>query len=122
GGCRSGRSTWVTWPRGAGGCCVPPSSGASCGRPAAAGRTGEVTALHDGARIETLADAHRLQAGGERRFHSATHEEIAAGATSDVYFVKTMDILRHLGRAETPVVAEVFASRAGVLAGIQEAR
>lgn len=78
--------------------------------------------MHDGARLETLEQAHALRVDAGSRFHSATHEEIAAGATGDVYFVKTMDILRHLGRASAPVVAEVFASRPGVLAGMDEVR
>jgi len=81
-----------------------------------------VTALDRQARVDTLEKAHALRAGAGSRFHSATHEEIAAGATADVYFVKTLEILRHLDRASTPVVAEVFASRAGVLAGIDEVR
>ncbi|HEX6988755.1 MAG TPA: nicotinate phosphoribosyltransferase [Bacillota bacterium] len=72
--------------------------------------------------METLQQARALRADAAGRFHSATHEEIAAGATGDVYFVKTMDILRHLGLASTPVTAEVFAGRAGVLAGIEEVR
>lgn len=57
----------------------------------------------------------------DRPFHSATHEEIYAGLTTDVYFIRTMAILRHLGRVAAPVVAEVFTSRAGVMAGNHEA-
>ncbi|HEX6987861.1 MAG TPA: nicotinate phosphoribosyltransferase, partial [Bacillota bacterium] len=68
-------------------------------------------ALRHDARIETLQQAHALRAAAAGRFHSATHEEIASGATGDVYFVKTMEILRHLGLASTPVTAEVFAGR-----------
>ena len=55
------------------------------------------------------------------RLHSATHEEIVSGATTDVYFVKTYEVLRHLGALDTPVTAEIFASRAGVLCGVEEA-
>jgi nicotinate phosphoribosyltransferase len=57
----------------------------------------------------------------KRRYHSATHEEISAGLTTDIYFVRTMEILQALGRADTPVVAEVFTSRAGLMAGNEEA-
>lgn len=57
---------------------------------------------------------------GEERFFSATHEEILRGATTDVYFVKTRDVLRYAGKLETPVTAEVFAQRAGIFAGSPE--
>lgn len=62
-------------------------------------------------------DAYRPPAG---RLHSATHEEILAGATTDVYFVKTYEVLRELGALDTPVTVEIFANRAGVLCGVEE--
>jgi nicotinate phosphoribosyltransferase len=69
--------------------------------------------------LQSYQDALALQPAGGR-LHSATHEEVRAAATTDIYFLKTLDILRHLGRAEAPVVAEVFAQRAGVLCGVEE--
>ncbi len=54
------------------------------------------------------------------RLRSATHEEILQGATSDVYFQKTFDLLRLAGREDTPVVAEIFGRREGILAGVSE--
>ena len=54
------------------------------------------------------------------RLFSATHEEITGGATADVYFVKTQEILEREGKGDTVVTAEVFPSRPGVLAGIPE--
>lgn len=54
------------------------------------------------------------------RLFSATHEEIAGGATADVYFVKTQEILEREGKGDTVVTAEIFPSRPGVLAGIPE--
>lgn len=57
----------------------------------------------------------------DRGIRSATPEEIRAGLTADVYFVGTQQILDHLGLKESVVTAEVFANRAGVLAGIEEA-
>lgn len=54
------------------------------------------------------------------RLPSATHEEILIGATSDVYFQKTHDLLERAGRASVSVVAEVFCRRSGVLAGVSE--
>lgn len=58
---------------------------------------------------------------GEDRLFSATHEEIKAGWTTDVYFVRTLEILRAAGKADTVVAAEIFARAPGVLAGVEEA-
>jgi nicotinate phosphoribosyltransferase len=44
-----------------------------------------------------------------RDFHVATEDEIRAGRTSDVYFLRTLDILKKAGRDRVPVVAEVTA-------------
>ncbi|MDI3299425.1 MAG: nicotinate phosphoribosyltransferase [Bacillota bacterium] len=71
-------------------------------------------------RLRTLDDVRAL-APRQDRLYSAEHAEILAGATSDVYFVKTQMILESLGRADAPVAAEIFATRAGVLAGVEEA-
>lgn len=71
-------------------------------------------------RIRLLSDVRNLHPSADRRFHSATHEEILSGATGDIYFIKTMEVLRHLGLEDTPVTAEVTASRAGILAGVAE--
>lgn len=59
---------------------------------------------------------------GPRLLFSATPEEVARGATTDVYFLRTYEILQRLGKLDTPVVAEIFASRAGVMAGVPECR
>ncbi|NPV27591.1 MAG: nicotinate phosphoribosyltransferase [Firmicutes bacterium] len=70
--------------------------------------------------IRTLAEVSNLKIDLQRRFFSADHDEIANGATADIYFVKTYEILEYLGKADTPVKAEIFARRAGVLAGVPE--
>ncbi len=54
------------------------------------------------------------------RLFSATHDEILSGATADVYFVRTQEILVREGKADTVVTAEIFPSRPGVLAGMPE--
>jgi nicotinate phosphoribosyltransferase len=75
------------------------------------------------AKIEPLTSSmsvDRFSPGSDRLFHSATHEEILSGATTDIYFVKSYDLLRHLGLLDTEVVAEIFASRAGMACGIEE--
>ena len=54
-----------------------------------------------------------------KRLHSATHEEIIQGATTDIYFVKTAkswlrSVFRNKGYGGD------FPARAGVLAGVDE--
>lgn len=41
------------------------------------------------------------------RFHVASEEDILAGRTTDVYFVRTAEVLRREGRDRVPVVAEL---------------
>lgn len=72
--------------------------------------------------LSSIEDIERLTADGRSRLHSATHAEILSGATTDVYFVNTLEILRSLGLADTPVVAEIFAARDGLLAGVGDVR
>lgn len=54
------------------------------------------------------------------RLFSATHEEILTGWTTDIYFLKTRDVLKSAGLLETPVVAEVFTRKPGIFAGSEE--
>lgn len=56
----------------------------------------------------------------EGRLFSATHGEILSGWTTDIYFLKTRDVLRAAGLLETPVVAEVFTRKPGIFAGVEE--
>src|SRR3989449_10366835 len=62
-----------------------------------------------------------------RDFYIATSEEIKAGKTTDVYFLRTLDILKKAGKARTWVVAGVTAGNLpsgwpwGVLCGVEEA-
>lgn len=72
--------------------------------------------------LSSLEEVRRLAVDPKNRLHSASHEEIFAGVTTDIYFVRTMEILRSLGLAETPVVAEIFPGRAGICAGVDEVR
>ncbi|HCR38849.1 MAG TPA: nicotinate phosphoribosyltransferase [Synergistaceae bacterium] len=73
----------------------------------------------DSPRLNRLSDVAAFEPGTARLF-SATHEEILSGKTTDVYFVKTRDILDACGRLDAPVVAEIFARQGGVFAGIPE--
>ncbi len=56
----------------------------------------------------------------EGRLFSATHEELLTGWTTDIYFLKTRDVLRSAGLLKTPVVAEVFTRKSGIFAGLEE--
>lgn len=71
------------------------------------------------AHIATLKDVASVEVTPDR-LPSATHEEILNGLTTDIYFIRTRDLLSHMGLLETPVVAEVFARREGVFAGLEE--
>ena len=68
----------------------------------------------------TLEEVAATEVQADKRFFSATFDEIERGLTSDIYFVRTRDLLQSMGLAETEVTAEIFTSRAGVLAGIEE--
>lgn len=63
-----------------------------------------------------------FKVSADGRLFSANEEEIRQGWTTDIYFIKTREILRAMGLQNTPVVAEIFAGRAGVLAGIPEVK
>lgn len=69
--------------------------------------------------ISRLKDVSRLSVDEDRLF-SATHEEILQGETTDIYFVKTRDVLDHGQLLDTPVVAEIFTRKKGVFAGLSE--
>ena len=69
--------------------------------------------------LNSVKDVIEFKAGGTR-FLSATHEEIRSGATTDVYFVNTRDVLASVGRLNVPVVAEVFSRENGIFAGTGE--
>jgi nicotinate phosphoribosyltransferase len=72
--------------------------------------------------LSSFEDARRYIVDGRNRLHSASHKEILAGLTTDIYFVRTMEVLRSLGLADTPVVAEVFPGRDGICVGVDEVR
>ncbi len=71
--------------------------------------------------LQTVNDVAAYTAGENRTFHSATHEEILLGATADLYFVRSRELLSYAKREHTEVAAEIFCSRPGVLAGVEEA-
>src|SRR5207247_3116037 len=62
-----------------------------------------------------------------RKFHTATEEEIKNAETSDVYFLRTKEILEKEGLSDIHVTAEITTGSLpknwewGILAGIEEA-
>lgn len=70
--------------------------------------------------INSLQQVRQLKVAPERSFHSARHEEIASGATTDIYFVRTYEILKSLDKVDTPVTVEIFPRRSGVICGVEE--
>jgi len=71
-------------------------------------------------KLMTLAQVTAFQPAKGRRLFSAEHAEIINGATTDVYFVKTQEILEKYGLNDTVVTAEIFGRRKGILAGVPE--
>lgn len=70
--------------------------------------------------IVSLEQVKALEVAGQRPFYSASPEEILHGATTDIYFIRTHEILDKLQLGATPVVAEIFPRAAGLLAGVDE--
>src|SRR6056297_3105244 len=58
----------------------------------------------------------------EKKLVSANQEDILKGLTTDVYFVRTLDILKHMNLDETEVTAEIFARKEGIFVGIEEVK
>ena len=69
--------------------------------------------------LNSLKDVTDFKVAGGR-FLSATHEEIKSGATTDIYFVNTRDVLASIGRLDVTVAGEIFAHKHGVFAGMSE--
>src|SRR6056297_4355308 len=73
--------------------------------------------------IKSLKDIKAIKVKDlEKKLVSANHEEILKGFTTDVYFVRTLDILRHMNLDETEVTAEIFARKEGIFVGIEEVK
>lgn len=66
-------------------------------------------------------EVYKWKLEDDRRIFSADCYEIVEGKTTDVYFVRTRELLEHLGEVDKIVTAEIFASREGMMAGTEEA-
>lgn len=72
-----------------------------------------------GNKLRSLAQVQKLKLA-PRLLFSAEHEEILQGMTTDIYFVKSQEILQKYALQDTVVTGEVFARRGGVFAGLEE--
>lgn len=72
--------------------------------------------------LQSLDEVSAYSISPDRRLFSANHDEIIYGLTTDIYFIRTKEILRYMGLENTPVTVEIFAGKPGVLAGIEEAK
>ncbi|SKC64275.1 nicotinate phosphoribosyltransferase [Maledivibacter halophilus] len=72
--------------------------------------------------MKSLDDVNSIHINQDRKIHSATHEEILKGATTDIYFLRTLDILKEMDLDSTTVTAEIFPRKHGVFAGIEEVK
>ncbi len=70
--------------------------------------------------IYSTAEIKRYKVDPERKLYSANHDEIEKGLTTDIYFIRGIEILQYLKLDNTDVTAEIFARRKGVCAGVQE--
>ncbi len=72
--------------------------------------------------LKSLKDVSQIQIDKNRDLHGATHEEIKAGLTTDVYFLRTLDILKELELDDVEVIAEIFPRKSGIFCGIEEVK
>lgn len=70
--------------------------------------------------LKGLKDVENFKIEEDRKLHSASHEEIISGATTDIYFVRTLDILKGMDLDEAVVTAEIFPRKPGIMAGMDE--
>ncbi len=72
--------------------------------------------------MKGLDDVKNFEVSKDRKIYSASHEEILNCATTDIYFLRTLDILKEMDLDNTVVTAEIFPRKPGILAGIEEVK
>lgn len=70
--------------------------------------------------LKSLADIKNINISKDRQLFSANEKEILEGYTTDIYFVRTMDILNKMEIADKKVTAEIFPRKSGIFVGIDE--
>ena len=69
--------------------------------------------------LNSIRDVTALKVNPER-LYSASHDEIKSGATTDIYFINTRDVLSSVNMLDTEVTAEIFTRTTGMFAGLAE--
>lgn len=64
-------------------------------------------------RINKLEDVEKIKVDTGRLFFSAQHDEIKMGLTTDIYFIKTLEVLRYLKKEDAVVKAEILQEEMG---------
>ena len=77
---------------------------------------------HDRTTLKKYQNLSLLAGDDGSRFFSATHEEIRRADVTDVYFLKTLQVLEAAGLGKTLVEADIHTSSEGVFVGGEEAR
>lgn len=72
--------------------------------------------------MTSLEDVKNFKIEKNRKIHSANHDEILSGATTDIYFLRTIDILKKMNLDEKVVTAEIFPRKSGIFVGIEEVK
>ncbi|TCO80007.1 nicotinate phosphoribosyltransferase [Marinisporobacter balticus] len=72
--------------------------------------------------MTSLEDIKNIKISKDRCMHSSNHDEILTGLTTDVYFLRTLDILKYMNLDNQIVTAEIFARKPGVFVGIEEVK
>ncbi|WZL74672.1 nicotinate phosphoribosyltransferase [Clostridiaceae bacterium 35-E11] len=72
--------------------------------------------------MTSLEDIKDITIEKERLMHASTHEEILTGLTTDVYFLRTLDILKSMNLDDQVVTAEIFARKPGICVGVEEVK
>ncbi|MBZ4687238.1 MAG: nicotinate phosphoribosyltransferase [Clostridia bacterium] len=72
--------------------------------------------------ITKIEQVKNFEISKERLFYSAEHHEILNGTITDIYFVRTYEILKKEGLLDTEVTAEIFARKQGIFAGVGEVK
>lgn len=73
-------------------------------------------------KLITLEEIEKFKISPDRRIFSATHEEILSGLTTDIYFIRTKEILEKLNLADTYVLMEIFTHKEGIICGVEEVK
>lgn len=72
--------------------------------------------------LKTLQDVKDFNPDPKRALFSANHTEILEGYTTDIYFLRTRELLKKAGLGHKKIFAEVFSSGSGCMAGMEEVK